>query len=79
MMQYILRFSKPSCNHMLNNKMVKGLKSYFTLKFQYQAFRDVVSGKMVNVYIDCFEELYMKDNRWSLFSVKKDRGHGVNK
>ena len=63
----------------MNNKVVKWLKSYFTLKFQRQAFRDVVSGKMVNVYIDCFEELCMKDNRWSLFSVKKDKSPGINK
>ena len=49
--------------------MIKILKSYFTLKFRYFAFRDVVSGKNVNVYIDCFGELWMKDGRWSLFRV----------
>ena len=51
--------------------MIRKIKSYFTLKFRYSAFIDVVSGKMVNVYADCFGDLWLKDSRWSLFRVKK--------
>ena len=51
--------------------MIKKLRSYFTLKFHYFAFSDVVSGKSVNVYVDCFGDLWMKDGRWSLFRVSK--------
>ena len=52
--------------------IIKKIKSYLTLEFQYHDFMDAVSGKMVNVYIDCYGDLYMKDSRWALFSVKKD-------
>ena len=53
--------------------MIKIIRSYFTLKFHRYCFRDVVSGKDVNIYIDCYGYLYMKDNRWSFFSVFKGR------
>ena len=52
--------------------MIKAIKSYFTFRYHYSAFRDVVSGKMVNVYIDCYGDLWMKDSRWALFRVKMD-------
>jgi len=51
-------------------RMIKAVKSYFTLQFHYSAFTDVVSGKMVNVYVDCYGDLWLKDSRWSLFKVK---------
>lgn len=51
--------------------MIKNIKSYFSLKFQYNSFTDIVSGKRVNVYIDCFGELWLKDGRWSFFRVNK--------
>jgi len=51
--------------------MIKKIKSYFTLTYQYRCFRDVVSGKYVNMYIDCYGDLYMKDGRWSIFAVSK--------
>lgn len=53
--------------------MLHKIKSYFTLQFHYRCFRDSVSGKYVNMYIDCFGDLYMKDGRWSLFSVAKGK------
>ena len=46
------------------------LKSYFTLKYQYEAFTDAISGKRVCVYVDCFGELWMKESRGSFFRVK---------
>lgn len=51
--------------------MWKAIKSYFTLRYQYNDFRDVVSGKMVAVYSDCYGDLWMKDGRWSFFRVYK--------
>lgn len=52
-------------------KMITGIKSYLSLKWQYSAFRDVVSGEMVSVYRDCYGDLWLKNSRWSLFRVKK--------
>lgn len=51
--------------------MIKNIKSYFSLEFQYHAFVDVVSGNDVCVYVDCYGDLYMKDSRWAFFSVYK--------
>ena len=51
--------------------MIKTLKSYFSLEFRYFAFTDIVSGKSVNAYVDCFGDVWMKDGRWSLFRVRK--------
>ena len=51
--------------------MIKKIKSYLSLESHYFAFTDVVSGKAVCVYVDCFGELWMKDSRWSFFRVKK--------
>ena len=48
---------------------IKSIKSYFSLKFHYRSFRDTVSGKYVNMYIDCYGDLYLKDGRWSFFRV----------
>ena len=48
---------------------MKKIRSYFTLKFHYSAFQDRISGKKVCMYVDCFGDLYLKDNRWSFFSV----------
>jgi len=49
---------------------MKVIKSYFSLVKEYSAFRDMHSGKDVCVYVDCFNERWMKDGRWSLFRVK---------
>ena len=51
--------------------MIKKIKSYFSLQYKYRCFIDVVSGKSVNMYIDCYGDLYMKDGRWSFFAVPK--------
>jgi hypothetical protein len=51
--------------------MIKKIKSYFTLEFHYRCFIDTVSGKYVNVYMDCYGDLYMKDGRWAFFAVHK--------
>lgn len=55
--------------------MIKKIKSYITLEFYYECFTDVVSGKKVNMYIDCFGDLYLKDSRWSFFSVYKGNAY----
>lgn len=52
-------------------KIIREIKSYLTLKYEYQSFRDMVSGKMVSVYSDCYGDLWLKDSRWSLFKVRK--------
>ena len=52
-------------------KIIQSVKSYLTLKLHYRCFRDVVSGNYVSMYIDCYGDLYMKDDRWSFFSVSK--------
>ena len=52
-------------------KLYRYFKSYFTLQYQYDAFTDVVSGKRVAIYSDCYGDLWMKDGRWSLFRVLK--------
>jgi len=52
-------------------KIIQSIKSYLTLKLHYRCFRDVVSGNYVSMYIDCYGDLYMKDDRWSFFSVPK--------
>ncbi len=51
--------------------MIKSIKSYFSLEYHYDSFRDVVSGKMVSVYCDCYGDLWLKDSRWALFKVRR--------
>ena len=51
--------------------MLNKLKSYFTLKFHYKSFYDHIGGNDVNMYVDCFGDMYLKDGRWSTFSVFK--------
>ena len=53
------------------NKIINSIKSYFTLEFHYKAFYDSIGGKQVNMYVDCFGDLYLKDGRWSLFKIHK--------
>ena len=45
--------------------------SYLTLKFVSSEFRDTVTGKMVCLYRDKYGNEFLKDGRWSLFSVAK--------
>ena len=52
---------------------MKSVKSYCSLKFKRDTFRDIVSGKMVSIYEDCYGVELMKDSRWSLFRVKYQR------
>ena len=49
---------------------MKWIKSYCSLVFIEDYFRDSVSGKMVSIYLDCFGEYWIKNNRWALFRVK---------
>ena len=49
--------------------MFEAIKSYFTLEFVEFRFRDILSGKSVNVYKDCFGNRFMKDDRRSFFKV----------
>ena len=49
--------------------MIKYLKSYFSLKYMEYAFKDVVVGRNVNKYKDCFGHVYLKHSRWGLFRV----------
>ena len=51
--------------------MIKLIKSYFSLKAIQREFTDVVSGLPVYSYLDCYEEVWLKDGRWSLFRVNK--------
>ena len=50
-------------------KMIKYIKSYFSLKVVGIGFTDAVSGKTVCYYEDCYGAVYMKDSRWSIFRV----------
>jgi len=49
---------------------MRGLISYLTLNFIETRFVDIVSGKSVNLYEDCYGNKYLKDGRWSLFKVE---------
>ena len=51
--------------------MLRKIKSYLTLKRIGYAFSDSVSGKAVYYYEDCYGDVYMKDNRWSTFAVRR--------
>lgn len=53
--------------------MLKMIKSYLSLKRIAYAFTDSVSGKAVYYYEDCYGDVYLKDNRWSLFAVPKGK------
>jgi len=54
--------------------MYKAIRSYFSLIYVEDVFIDVVSGKQVKVYRDCYGEYWLKDSRWSLFQVKTKNG-----
>jgi spore germination protein YaaH len=56
---------------------MKAIKSYFTLKYASTLFTDVVSGKKVCLYIDCYGEQWMKDGRWAFFRVKHGEGQRI--
>lgn len=49
--------------------MKNSLKSYFSLLLLGYAFTDVVSGKPIYYYIDCFGVTWMKESRWDFFAV----------
>lgn len=53
----------------------KRIKSYLSLEKKGYAFSDAVSGKKVFYYKDCYGDWYMKESRWSLFSVRAFRGN----
>lgn len=50
--------------------MIRGIRSYFSLKYQGDYFTDVVSGRMVCLYKDCYGDIWQKDGRWALFRVR---------
>ena len=50
--------------------MLKLIKHYFSLKYVCYSFTDRVSGKSVDIYVDCFGDYYLKDSRWSFFAVQ---------
>ena len=50
--------------------MMKWLKSRWTMKFRGFAFTDVVSGKHVYYYKDCFGDWWMSDTHRFGFRVK---------
>lgn len=56
--------------------MVKYLKSYLSLACIGFAFTDVVSGKSVRYYRDCYGSLWLKDSRWSFFRVAAPPAQG---
>lgn len=41
-----------------------------TLKYVRHAFNDPIGGCAVNVYVDCYGDQWLKDNRWALFRVR---------
>ena len=43
------------------------------MKYSGYLFTDVVSGKDVNEYIDCFGQYWMANNSYNLFRVKKEK------
>ena len=51
--------------------MFKIIKSYLSLEFVETRFTDAVSGKDVNLYVDCFGEKWLKNSKRSLFRVRK--------
>lgn len=53
--------------------MIKYIKSYFTLREIGFAFKDCISGKDVKYYRDCYNVIWMKDNRWAFFRVPSNR------
>lgn len=57
--------------------LINWFKSYFSLEFVQSEFMDVVSGKQVCRYRDCFGDEYLKDSRWSTFRCKS--GYKVGK
>ena len=55
----------------IRREIEREIKSYFSLKFERYYFTDKVTGRPVNIYIDCYEVEYMKNSRWSFFKVRK--------
>ena len=54
--------------------MIKRLKSYLSLERIGYAFTDIVEGKGVYYYRDCYGRVYMKNSKWALFSVAVENG-----
>jgi len=53
--------------------MVKSIISYFTLVKAGNAFIDKVSNRQVYYFEDFYGDVYLKDSRWSFFSVPINR------
>ena len=51
--------------------MIRKIKSYLTLRRVAYAFTDIVAGKAVYYYEDCYGDTDLKDSRWSFFAVKR--------
>lgn len=43
------------------------------LKYKQPLFTDIVSGKRVYEYVDCYGDSYMKTSRWSSYAVKMEK------
>ncbi len=51
-------------------KFVKSVVSYFTLSNKKFLFEDAYSGNKVYSFKDCFGSIWLKDGRWSFFSIE---------
>lgn len=53
--------------------ILQEIKSYLTLEFVSSRFRDIVSGKMVCEYKDCYGNRFLKDSRYSFFKIEENK------
>ena len=51
--------------------MFKWIKSRATMKRTGFAFTDIVSGKPVYYYKDCYKQEWMANSKWSIFRCDK--------
>ncbi len=54
------------------NKIIRWVKSWMSMKRQYSLFTDVISGDVVYLYKDCFEDEYMANYFYIGFRVKRN-------
>ena len=60
------------------SRLIRNIKSRFTMTFKYAMFRDVIDGRMVNLYTDCYGVEWMSHSKWDLFRVKRVGGQDEN-
>lgn len=62
------------------SKLIQWYKRTKSLEMIGYAFTDVVEGKPVYYYRDSDGEIWMKNSKWSLFSVRSSNGgRGIHK